>query len=385
MKTNGIRTTHTGSLPRPRELTEALKLRDGGELSEDRAARLPQEVREAVNAIVKRQVEAGLDLVNDGEMGKIGYATYVKERLTGFDGEAGALGIADLAEFPSLTERALEGLDVATPACTGPVEYRGHEAVAEDIDNLKAATEGAGARGVFMNAASPGVISIYLQNQHYPSHEEYLGALAEAMRQEYEAIHDAGFVLQLDCPDLAMGRHVGPKELSVEDFRKRATLHVEAINEATRNIPPERLRLHVCWGNYEGPHHHDVPLEDIADIVFRVRARTILFEAANARHAHEWRVFEEVGVPDDKVLVPGVIDTTSNVVEHPELVAERVLRYAEIVGPERVVAGTDCGFATFATFLPVDPGVAWLKISSLVEGAALASERLRKSSHRAAL
>jgi 5-methyltetrahydropteroyltriglutamate--homocysteine methyltransferase len=372
----GIPTTHTGSLPRPKELTEALKLRDAGELPEDRAAGLPGEVREAVNGVVRRQVEAGLDYVNDGEMGKIGYATYVKERLTGFDGEAGALGIADLAEFPSLTERALEGLDVATPACTGPVEYRGHEAVAEDIANLKAATEGTEAKDVFMNAASPGVISIYLQNQHYPGHEEYLAALSEAMRVEYEAIHDAGFVLQLDCPDLAMGRHVGPKELSVGEFRERAALHMEAINEATRNVAPDGFRLHVCWGNYEGPHHHDIPLRDIVDIVFRTRARTILFEAANARHEHEWRVFEEVEVPEDKVLVPGVIDTTSNVVEHPELVAERIVRFANVLGRERVVAGTDCGFATFATFLPVDPGVAWLKIGALTEGAALASERL---------
>lgn len=378
MEHNGrILTTHTGSLPRPKELTDALKLNDSGELSEGRAAQLPESIREAVEEIVQRQVEAGLDWVNDGEMGKIGYATYVKERMTGFDGEAAALGIADLTEFPNLAARALEGLDVATPACTGPVEYKGHEAVGEDVANLKSATEGVKAEDVFMNAASPGVISIYLQNQHYPSHEEYLAALAEAMREEYEAIHEAGFMLQLDCPDLAMGRHVGPSELGVEEFRERAALHMEAINEATRNVAPERFRLHVCWGNYEGPHHHDIPLKDIVDIVFRTRAQTILFEAANARHEHEWRVFEEVEVPDDKVFVPGVIDTTSNVVEHPELVAERITRFANIIGPDRVIAGTDCGFATFATFLPVDPDVAWLKVAALTEGAALASEKLR--------
>lgn len=378
MEHNGrILTTHTGSLPRPKELTDALKLNDSGELSEGRAAQLPESIREAVEEIVQRQVDAGLDWVNDGEMGKIGYATYVKERMTGFDGEAAALGIADLTEFPNLAARALEGLDVATPACTGPVEYKGHEAVGEDVANLKSATEGVKAEDVFMNAASPGVISIYLQNQHYPSHEEYLAALAEAMREEYEAIHEAGFMLQLDCPDLAMGRHVGPSELGVEEFRERAALHMEAINEATRNVAPDRFRLHVCWGNYEGPHHHDIPLKDIVDIVFRTRAQTILFEAANARHEHEWRVFEEVEVPDDKVFVPGVIDTTSNVVEHPELVAERITRFANIIGPERVVAGTDCGFATFATFLPVDPDVAWLKVGALTEGAALASEKLR--------
>lgn len=378
MEHNGrILTTHTGSLPRPKELTDALKLNDSGELSEGRAAQLPESIREAVEEIVQRQVDAGLDWVNDGEMGKIGYATYVKERMTGFDGEAAALGIADLTEFPNLAARALEGLDVATPACTGPVEYKGHEAVGEDVANLKSATEGVKAEDVFMNAASPGVISIYLQNQHYPSHEEYLAALAEAMREEYEAIHEAGFMLQLDCPDLAMGRHVGPSELGVEEFRERAALHMEAINEATRNVAPDRFRLHVCWGNYEGPHHHDIPLKDIVDIVFRTRAQTILFEAANARHEHEWRVFEEVEVPDDKVFVPGVIDTTSNVVEHPELVAELITRFANIIGPERVVAGTDCGFATFATFLPVDPDVAWLKVGALTEGAALASEKLR--------
>jgi 5-methyltetrahydropteroyltriglutamate--homocysteine methyltransferase len=266
------------------------------------------------------------------------------------------------------------GLDFVMPACVGPVSYRDLDAVRADIANLKAALEGADVEDAFMSAASPGVVAVFLQNQHYASHEEYVLALADAMKAEYDEIHRAGLVLQLDCPDLAMTRHMQGE--SAEDFRARSRVNVEAINRATADIPPDEMRLHLCWGNYEGPHHHDVALRDIIDIVFEARPAAISFEAANPRHEHEWTVFEDVKLPEGKVLIPGVIDSTTNYIEHPELVAQRIVRYAKLVGPENVMAGSDCGFATFASLLTVDPAITWAKLRAMADGAALASKDL---------
>jgi 5-methyltetrahydropteroyltriglutamate--homocysteine methyltransferase len=372
-----ILTTHTGSLPRPAALAEAMVRREKDDLDEAGMGRIPEMIRTSVVDVVRRQAKAGIDVVSDGEMSKIGYATYVKERLTGFEGEGAALSVvADLDDFPGLAERALAGLVTATPACVGPVTYMGRAALTADLRNFRAALDATDVAEAFVPAASPGVISLYLENRHYARQESYLAALAAAMREEYEAITDAGFLVQIDSPDLAMGRHIQYAQLSVEEFRGRVALHVEAINEAIRGIDPGKVRLHLCWGNYQGPHHHDVPLKNVLDIVLTARVQGIVFEAANPRHAHEWRVFEEVRLPEDKVIIPGVIDTSTNYIEHPELVAERITRYAELVGRDRVIAGTDCGFASFATFLPVDPGIAWAKLASLSEGARLASDRL---------
>ena len=371
--TEHVLTTHTGSLPRPPALLEALQRRDHGETD---GAALDGQVRDAVEDVVRRQAQAGVSVVNDGEAGKIGYSTYVKERLDGFGGEGGLAGMpADLVEFPDYMQRVLGGLDFEMPACIGPVSYRDLDAVRVDIANLKAAVATTEVEDAFMTAASPGVISVFLQNQYYPSHEEYIGALADVMKAEYDEIHRAGLVLQLDCPDLAMTRHMNSGE-SLEEFRRRAKLHVASINHATRDIPGEDMRLHLCWGNYEGPHHHDVPLRDIIDIVFEARPAAISFEAANPRHEHEWKVFEDVKLPEGKALIPGVIDSTTNYIEHPELVAQRLVRYARLVGRENVIAGSDCGFATFASLLAVDPAITWAKLGAMADGARLASTEL---------
>lgn len=365
--------------------------RETGALDATQTARLPHLVRDSVEAVLRRQAESGIDVASDGEQGKIGYATYVKERMSGFDGEPGALSLADLEDYPEIAERALAGLITATPSCTGPVRYTGLAKLQKELDGMRAAVDLARAAGaapaeVFVPAASPGVIAIYLTNQYYDSHESYLAALAEAMRIEYEAIAAAGFVVQIDCPDLAMGRHVQYADRLIPEFRMAIAGHVEALNAATAGIDPDQLRIHLCWGNYESPHHRDVDLADIIDVVLTARPRGLALEAANPRHAHEWRVFEHSPLPDDKILIPGVIDTCTNYVEHPDLVAERIERYASIVGAERVIAGTDCGFATFTSFLPVLPRLAWLKLDSLVEGAQRASERLfRPSSARTAV
>jgi 5-methyltetrahydropteroyltriglutamate--homocysteine methyltransferase len=367
-----ILTTHTGSLPRPPELLEALQHRDRGEGDGER---LDEQVRDAVADVVRRQADAGVSVVNDGEAGKIGYATYVKERLDGFGGEGGMAGVpADMAEFPDYMRRVMGGMDFAMPACVGPVSYRGLDAVRADIANLQAALDGADVEEAFLNAASPGVIAVFLQNQHYRSHEEYVFALADAMKVEYDEIHRAGIVLQLDCPDLAMSGHMLGE--SLDDFRARARVNVEAINHATRDIPSDAMRMHLCWGNYEGPHHHDIALRDIIDIAFDARPGAVLFEAANPRHEHEWTVFEDIELPDGKVIIPGVLDSTTNFIEHPELVAQRLVRYGKLVGPENVMAGSDCGFATFASYLTVEPGITWAKLHAMVEGAALASRKL---------
>lgn len=382
--TDRVLTTHTGSLPRPPTLAEAMVARETGTLASKHAAALPDMIAVAIVDVLAQQVAAGLDVVSDGEMGKIGYSTYVKERLSGFDGEASALALADLAEFPEFAERALTGLVTGTPACTGPVSYTGQAELATDLESLRSGIEaaGVGIDDVFVPAASPGVIALFLANQHYGNQESYLAALTEAMRIEYETIVEAGFLLQLDCPDLAMGRHAQYADLTIEEFRNKIGLHVEALNAAVHNIDPDRMRLHLCWGNYEGPHNHDVELGDIIDIVFAARPRAIALEAANPRHGHEWAVFEKIKLPDDKILIPGVIDTSSNYIEHPDLVAERISRYASLVGVERVIAGTDCGLATFASFLPVSPRIAWAKLASLVEGAERASDRLRRPGGR---
>ena len=371
--TEHVLSTHTGSLPRPPALLEALQQRDRGQSD---GAALQEQVRDAVADVVGRQAQAGVSVVNDGEASKIGYSTYVKERLDGFGGEGGLAGMpADLVEFPDYMQRVLGGLDFEMPACIGPVSYRDLDAVRVDIANLKAAVATTEVEDAFMTAASPGVISVFLQNQYYPSHEEYIGALADVMKAEYDEIHRAGLVLQLDCPDLAMTRHMNSGE-SLEEFRRRAKLHVASINHATRDIPGEDMRLHLCWGNYEGPHHHDVPLRDIIDIVFEARPAAISFEAANPRHEHEWKVFEDVKLPEGKALIPGVIDSTTNYIEHPELVAQRLVRYARLVGRENVIAGSDCGFATFASLLAVDPAITWAKLGAMADGARLASTEL---------
>jgi 5-methyltetrahydropteroyltriglutamate--homocysteine methyltransferase len=378
--TDHILTTHAGSLPRPAELAEAILARENDTLEAAQAQQLPAMIAAAVAQSVRAQVETGLDVISDGEMSKIGYATYVKERLSGFEDakipQGGGLSIADLDDYPGMAETSLAGLATATPACTDDITYTGHDLLRSDIDNFRAALGTQSGVEPFINAASPGVISIYLPNVHYDTHDAYLFALAEAMCEEYQAITDAGFVLQIDAPDLAMGRHILYPHLGLAGFQQRAAVHVEAINHAVRNIDPDQVRVHLCYGNYQGPHHRDVELRDIISTVLRLRPNGLVFEAANHRHAHEWRVFEDVQLPDDKVLAPGVIDTSSNYVEHPELVAERITRYASLVGRERVIATTDCGFASFATFLAVSPALAWAKLASLAQGAELATATL---------
>lgn len=377
--TQKILATHVGSLPRPQRLAELIVGHDKGTLTATEADSLPEEIRTAVISVVDKQIAVGVDIINDGEASKIGYATYVRERLTGFDGQGGGLTIWDLAEVPEFAAKSLEELDPATPACNGAIAYRGQAALETDIANLKASTAGKPQADVFMSAASPGVIAIYLENQHYATDEEYWSAIGEAMRTEYEAIVDAGFVLQIDAPDLAMGRHVSKRLYELDEFRKQLEVRVEVLNHACRNIPSDKLRLHLCWGNYYGPHHHDTPLHEIADIILKANVGALAFEAANPRHQHEWRVWEDQKVRDDLILIPGVIDTCSSYVEHPQLVADRIERFAAIVGRERVIAGTDCGFANFASYQIVDPKFAWMKLQALSDGAAIASRTLWKA------
>ena len=369
-------TTHTGSLPRPDDLIRAMFAKEEG-VPVDGAA-VAARISEAVSEVVKKQVASGVDLVNDGEMSKPSYATYVKDRLTGFGGTSNTFVYQDLAEFPNLAKRVFGDPGRSrrrTPACTGPIGVGDPAAPLADIGNLKTALTGANAAGAFISAASPGVISLFFRNDHYPSQEAYLFAIAEAMRSEYEAIAAAGITVQIDCPDLAMGRHIQYADLTVEEFRKRARLHVEALNHALAAIPPERVRMHLCWGNYEGPHHCDVPLAEIIDIAFAARAATISFEAANPRHAHEWTLFERVNLPEGKTIIPGVIESKSNFIEHPELVAQRIARYANLVGRENVIAGSDCGFGTWVGQAAVDPDVVWAKLAAMAEGARLATKQ----------
>ena len=375
---NPIATTHVGSMPRGPELTELLLARDAGKPYD--AAEFDRAVSDAVNRSVAFQRECGVDIVSDGEMGKVGYSTYMIERLSGFGGHIDRKPAADLAEVPGLAKKlsAIMGSqEFVRASCIGPVKLVTLEPLHDDIRRFRAAMEshGEGARG-FMNAASPGLITAFQVNRHYPSHEAYLADLADAMREEYETIVAAGFDLQLDCPDLAMSRHTGYQDLSEEEFLKVAAANVEALNAATANIPPERMRMHICWGNYEGPHDHDIPLERVIDIVLSARPGTVLFEGANPRHEHEWTVWRDAAIPDDKVLAPGVIDTCSNYVEHPELIAQRLERFAGIVGADRVIASTDCGFGTFAGYGKIDPLVTAKKLKAMREGADIAAARL---------
>ena len=373
--TDRILTTHTGSLPRPRDLTPMLEALDAGTALD--SAAFETRVRQAVADVVRQQVDVGVDIVNDGEQGKVGYSTYVRHRLTGFGGQSGVPTRADWADFPEAAARAERRSAVARPSCNGPIDWRDKTAVEKDTANLRAAVNAVPATEAFMTAASPGVIAHFLRNEHYPSREAYLARLVDVMKEEYDAIHRAGFVLQVDCPDLAMGRHLAFPDLSNAEFVKIAEANVEALNHALRDIPSDRLRLHLCWGNYEGPHHRDIPLREIIRVALKARPQALSFEGANPRHEHEWIVFREVRLPDDRVIIPGVLDSTTNFIEHPELVAQRLVRYAEVVGRERVIAGTDCGFATFARPSPqVEPEIAWAKFKSMAEGARLASAQL---------
>jgi 5-methyltetrahydropteroyltriglutamate--homocysteine methyltransferase len=372
-----ILTTHTGSLPRPPDLIRTMFAREEGVPVDGPA--LAARIRAAVAEVVRKQVDAGIAVVNDGEVSKPSYATYVKDRLSGFDGTSQALQYRDLVDFPEMAKRVFGDPGRSrrkTPACTGPIGVRDPAAAQADVDNLKAATAQVAVDDVFVSAASPGVISLFFRDDHYGSHEAYLFAIADAMRHEYEAVARGGFILQLDCPDLAMGRHIQFASLGLEEFRKMARLHIAALDHAVARIPPEQLRMHLCWGNYEGPHHYDVPLADLLDLVFAARPQAVSFEAANPRHAHEWKVFERVKLPAGKIIIPGVLDSTTNFIEHPELVAERITRYARLVGRENVIAGTDCGFGTWVGQAAVDPDIAWAKLASLAEGARLASREL---------
>ncbi|WP_446653483.1 cobalamin-independent methionine synthase II family protein [Blastomonas sp.] len=373
-----IATTHVGSMPRGPELTELLLARDAGKPFD--AAEFDRAVSDAVNRSVAFQRDCGVDIVSDGEMGKVGYSTYMIERLSGFGGHIDRKPAADLAEVPGLAKKlsAIMGSqEFVRASCIGPVKLVTLQPLHDDIRRFRAAMDahGEGARG-FMNAASPGLITAFQVNRHYPSHEAYLADLADAMREEYETIVAAGFDLQLDCPDLAMSRHTGYQDLSEADFLKVAAANVEALNAATANIPPERMRMHICWGNYEGPHDHDIPLERVVDIVLSARPGTVLFEGANPRHEHEWTVWRDAAIPEDKVLAPGVIDTCSNYVEHPELIAQRLERFVGIVGADRVIGSTDCGFGTFAGYGKIDPLVTAKKLKALREGADIAAARL---------
>ncbi len=382
MKTNDNHfcTTHTGSLPRPEDLVRMMHAKESGVPVEP--APLAVRIQSAVAEVVARQLQAGVDYVNDGEMSKPSYATYIKDRLSGFGGSDNSFVYQDLADFPVLAKRVFGDPGRSrrrTPACNAPLAVKDAHAAAADAANLRAALGDAGTARGFLTAASPGVISLFFRNEHYPDEETYLFAIADAMRHEYLAVTNAGFDLQLDCPDLAMGRHIQYAELSLAEFRKRAAMHVAALNHALEGIPPERLRLHLCWGNYEGPHHYDVPLADIIDIAFSARPAAISFEAANPRHAHEWSLFEKLRLPEGKLLIPGVIESKSNFIEHPELIAQRIARYARLVGRENVIAGSDCGYGTWVGQAAVDPDVVWAKLAALAEGARIASRKFWKN------
>ncbi|MBV9366265.1 MAG: cobalamin-independent methionine synthase II family protein [Solirubrobacterales bacterium] len=372
---DGIRTTHAGSLPRPDDLADMIWARMDGQDVDD--AELQGRIASAVGEVVGKQREAGIDFISDGEMSKTGFSTYINERFSGFEGRS-EFQADDVADFPNLAMRLF-----ATPAmahlvfsnCVGPVELSDKDAVHRDIERLKKALEGAEPASAFMGAISPGQIAFNYPDQHYGSHEKYLAACADALSYEYKAIADAGFKLQIDSPDVAMAAHCRSVGSSVGDWHHHLPLAIEALNGALEGIPPEQVRFHVCWGNYGGPHHKDVPLADIIDHVLKVNAETIYVEGGNPRHEHEYRVFEDVDLGDKRVIL-GTIDTKSNFVEHPQVVADRLVRLGRIIGKERLIAGTDCGFDTFIRFSLVDPGVAWLKLQALSEGAAIASEEL---------
>jgi len=374
-----ILTSHVGSLPRTQEVVDFIFARERGEAYDSDGFRSC--MASACAETVRRQAEAGIDIVSDGETSKISYATYVKDRYTGFSGDSPRNAPGDLKLFPGFLERLANAggtPQYARPMCTGEVTSKGQGELQADIDNLKAGMAAQGVERGFMNAASPGVISLFLQNEYYKTREAYLAALADAMKAEYETIVAAGLDLQLDCPDLALSRHMLFADRSDDEFIDIANMHVEALNHALRDIDPAKVRVHICWGNYEGPHICDIDMDKVFPTLMKTRARYVLFETSNPRHAHEWTVFRDraVEIPDDKVLVPGVVDTTTNFVEHPELVAQRIERFVEIVGADRVIAGSDCGFGTFAGFGAVDPDIAYAKLATLAEGATLAGSRI---------
>jgi 5-methyltetrahydropteroyltriglutamate--homocysteine methyltransferase len=379
MSPNGrILTTHVGSLPRPDDVVEQVFKVDNGEPVDP--AEYERIIGGAVADRVRHQADAGVDLVSDGEMSKIGYATYIRHRLSGFElGDVPRATPADLDAYPSFRDRLAKAGVTAKykrPICRGPIAYENREPLERDLAHLRTAVDDADVTGGFMNAPSPGVIALFQPNEFYGTLDEYLDALADAMKAEYEGIVEAGFQLQIDAPDLAMGRHIMYRDQPDEVFVEATERHVAAINRALADVPGDQVRLHVCWGNYEGPHHLDIPVERIMDHILEAKPATLLFEAANPRHAHEWTAWRDAAIPDDKILAPGVISSTSNYIEHPELIAQRLQTFAAIVGPERVVAGTDCGFGTWSGFGPIDPTICWAKLASLSEGAALASSRL---------
>ena len=380
MKTSSERilTTHVGSLPRPQVVVDQLFAQDQGRDYDE--AEFDRVMRRAVREAAEKQARAGVDVISDGEMSKISYATYIRHRLTGFEiAEVPRATPKDLDDFPAFKQRLAEAGGTPKyhrPVVRGPIKIKDLRPLEKDIANLLAAKEAAGAAEAFMNAASPGVIAVFQPNEYYQNDDDYLDALAAVMKVEYEMIVGAGLLLQVDCPDLAMGRHIRFRDEDTATFKKAAQAQVEALNAALENVPADRVRMHLCWGNYEGPHHHDIDLHEIIDIALTAKPQAIQFEGANPRHQHEWAVWADAKIPDDKILIPGALDTTTNFIEHPHLVAERIERYSRIVGRERVIAGTDCGFGTFAGFGAVHPDIAYAKLESLAAGAKIASARL---------
>jgi len=375
--TDRILTTHVGSLPRPQEVVDLLFAQDRGDPYD--AAKFEEVMTRRVAEVVALQAEAGVDIASDGEMSKISYATYIRHRLTGFEGDSARPTPKDLDDFPEYRDRLVAAGHSATyrrPVCRGAIKVRDLKPLERDIANMKAALAKSSVTEGFMNSVSPGTIAVFQPNEYYPTHEAYLAALADAMRAEYEMIVNSGLLLQLDCPDLAMGRHTRFKNLSDAEFLRNAEMQVEALNHALANVPADRVRLHVCWGNYEGSHVHDMDCSKIFPIAIKVKPMALLVEGSNARHEHEWEAWQTIKLPDDKVLVPGVIGSNNNYVEHPEVVSQRILRYAGVVGRERVMAGSDCGFGTFAGFGSVYPPFCWMKMRSLGDGARLASKKL---------
>jgi 5-methyltetrahydropteroyltriglutamate--homocysteine methyltransferase len=372
-----ILTTHVGSLPRPQEAVDLLFKQDRGEAYEPRV--FDDVMQTAVANVVRQQAGVGVDIVSDGEMSKISYATYIRHRLTGFEGDSARPTPQDLDDVPEFRDKLVrEGASAKyqRPICKGPIKVKDLSALHTDIAHMKEAIAGAKIKDAFMNAVSPGTIAVFQPNEYYPTHEAYMFALADAMREEYEAIVNSGLLLQVDCPDLAMGRHSRFKSLSDQEFLHAASVQVDALNHALANVPADRVRMHVCWGNYEGPHTHDIPLESVLPLLFKAKPMALLIEGANPRHEHEWEVWESTKLPADKILVPGVLDSSCNFVEHPKLVSQRIQRYAKSLGRERVIAGTDCGFGTFAGFGPVHPSICWMKLKALSDGAAMASTAL---------
>jgi len=377
LSTDRILTTHVGSLPRPQDVVDLIFAQDRNEAVDPVV--FETTVRRAVADVIRMQVDCGVDIPSDGEQSKISYATYIRHRLTGFDGDSQRPTPQDLDDFPDYRDKLVKEGHSATykrPVCKGEIKVKSMEPVREDIARMKAGLAASGVTEGFMNSVSPGTVAVFQPNEFYPSHEAYMQAVAEGMRAEYEEIVNSGLLLQLDCPDLAMGRHSRFKNLDEAGFLKNVEIQVAAINHGLANVPADRVRMHVCWGNYEGPHTHDIALTKILPLVLKAKPMAFLLEGANPRHNHEWEVWKSYKLPQDKILIPGVVETTCNFVEHPELVAQRLIRYAEVVGRDRILAGSDCGFGTFAGFGPVHPSVGWMKLKALAEGARIASAKL---------